>query len=56
MEFKKTTSVPELTLPDGYTNIGINKVYDGEKYLVLNKGKLSPNIPFLFKDSKDNQK
>ena len=52
-KLKTTSLAPEVDLPDGYKNIGIEHVYDGDKFLKENQGKFSLNIPLLFKDPKD---
>ena len=38
-------------MPVGYENIGIDKIYDGEKFLQANNGHPSINIPLLFNDN-----
>jgi len=52
-KLKTTSLAPEVDLPDGYKNIGIEHIYDGDKFLKANHGKFSLNIPLLFKDPKD---
>jgi antitoxin component YwqK of YwqJK toxin-antitoxin module len=47
-KLKTTSLAPEVDLPDGYKNIGIEHIYDGEKFLKENNGKISLNIPLLF--------
>ncbi len=51
-KLKTTSLAPEVDLPDGYKNIGIEHIYDGDKFLKANHGKFSLNIPLLFKDPK----
>jgi hypothetical protein len=48
-----TSLAPEVDLPDGYKNIGIEHVYDGDEFLKANHGDFSLNIPLLFKDPED---
>ena len=50
----RTDLVPEIKLPTGYENIGIEHVYDGSKFLKENQGNISLNIPLLFKNNADN--
>tara|TARA_R110002012_G_scaffold143739_1_gene301936 strand:+ start:724 stop:2103 length:1380 start_codon:yes stop_codon:yes gene_type:complete len=52
-KLKTTALAPEVDLPDGYKNIGIEHIYDGDKFLKANHGKFSLNIPLLFKDPND---
>ena len=52
---QKTKLAPKVDLPSGYENIGIESVYDGDKFLKANNGQLSLNIPLLFKDPTDGQ-
>ena len=52
-KLKTTSMAPKVKLPDGYKNIGIEHVYDGDKFLKQNQGEFSLNIPLLFKDPKD---
>ena len=44
----RTDLAPEVQLPTGYENIGIEHVYDGSRFLEETRGKLSLNIPLLF--------
>ena len=53
LTLQKTDLAPEVKLPTGYENIGIEHVYDGSKFLKANQGQLSLNIPLLFKDNDD---
>jgi hypothetical protein len=53
LTLQETDLAPEVKLPTGYENIGIEHVYDGSKFLKANQGKLSLNIPLLFKDNDD---
>ena len=50
-ELKTTTLSKEVDLPVGYENIGIDKIYDGEKFLRANSGHPSLSIPLLFNDN-----
>ena len=52
-KLKTTSLAPEVDLPDGYKNIGIEHIYDGDKFLKENHGKFSLNIPLLFKGPED---
>ena len=52
-KLKTTSLAPEVDLPDGYENIGIKNIYDGDKFLKANHGKFLQNIPLLFKDPED---
>ena len=52
-KLKTTALAPKVNLPSGYENIGIENVYDGDKFLKANKGQFSLNIPLLFKDPED---
>ena len=52
-KLKTTSLAPEVDLPDGYKNIGIEHIYDGDKFLKANHGKFSLNIPLLFKGPED---
>ena len=51
LTLQKTDLAPEIKLPTGYENIGIEHVYDGSKFLKANQGQFSLNIPLLFKDN-----
>ena len=51
LTLQKTDLAPEVSLPTGYENIGIENVYDGSKFLKANQGQFSLNIPLLFKDN-----
>jgi hypothetical protein len=51
LTLQKTNLAPEVKLPTGYENIGIEHVYDGSKFLKANQGQFSLNIPLLFKDN-----
>ena len=53
LSLKQTNLAPEVSLPAGYENIGIEHVYDGSKFLKENNGQFSLNIPLLFKDDED---
>ena len=53
LTLQETDLAPEVKLPTGYENIGIEHVYDGSKFLKANQGQLSLNIPLLFKDNDD---
>ncbi len=53
LNLKQTDLAPEVKLPTGYENIGIENVYDGSTFLKANQGQLSLNIPLLFKDNDD---
>ena len=53
-KLQTTTIAPEVDLPDGYKNIGIEHVYDGDKFLNANQGSFSLNVPLLFKSPEDN--
>jgi len=53
LTLQETDLAPEVKLPTGYENVGIEHVYDGSKFLKANQGKLSLNIPLLFKDNDD---
>lgn len=52
-KLRTTSLAPEVDLPDGYKNIGIEHVYDGDKFLKANSGSVSLNIPLLFKDQEN---
>lgn len=50
MLLQSTELAPEVSLPNGYENIGIEHIYDGDKFLKANNGHISLNIPLLFKN------